>query len=207
MSRERGSDEIQWGPGTQGRIGIVLHQFLGVPVPAAWPRTSMQRYCGLIASQHCAQMRTQVELSMGAGGLGPRVAGIFVLGVALRQLWDITREGELLPVRARAMLLQGRENPEVYNDDDDALDDLIEVIASGFASRDWNDYVSSPQIQDATSDDTIVPFYQPHDWASDDTIAAFVGTAFSDIDDKPLEVLSKQARKSAKDMLRRLGLT
>ena len=208
MSRERGSDEIQWGPGTQGRIGIVLHQFLGLPVPQAWPRTSMQRYCGYVAAEQCATAQQFIVRQLGPDGVTPRATSGFILGVAVRQLWAMAHDGMLLPWQDRELLGNAiADTTGTWILDEVAREPYVEATARGFATRNWHDYVSSPQIQEGASEDTIIPFLEPYDWASDDTIAAFVGVAFSDLAGNPLKDVPKQGRPAAEQMLRRLGLT
>ena len=207
MSRERGSDEITWGPGSQGRIGIVLHQFLGVPVPASWPRTSMARYCGYVAAEQCASVQQMIVRNLGPDGVTARGVSCFVLGIAMKQLWAMSRDGELLPLQDRALLREGLEDMAAWLEDENAREVLVEVTRRGFASRDWRDYVSSPQIREVADEDTLIPFHAPHDWASEDTIAAFVGTAFRDLPGDPLADVPKPGRKAAQQMLSRLGLT
>lgn len=207
MSRLRDQVDINWSPNAPDRVGVALHQALGVPIPATWPRMSLRRFCGIVAAQSNQEAQRSIRDQAGRKGVTALGSSGFILLMAMRQLWDINRNGaKLSPADAKVIGAALLDQHISWMYDDNARSNLISMVRDGFAALSWKDYLSSPQSRKSLLDDEIVPFQHPLDWASNDTVEAYVGLTELQSAEASMRGLPRAARKSAVEMLHILGL-
>lgn len=211
ISKLRGSNTVMWDKGAEGPIGAVMHQFLGVPIPASWKRMSLQQFCGLIAADRSTQALLAVGEAQGSDALDPTGARGVLLTDVMIKLWNITDRGKNLTVRDRAVLtpvLTDRSELPKWLWDEDTVAGLIEATRRAFERLDWEDYISSPTLVEDTEIDIFPQAISATvGWADDDFIQILFGSKITSRPTQPLDRLPKKIRKACVELLDELGLT